>query len=399
MEQNRAGGGKIETLDGLRGIAILLVVWFHTWQLSWLSTRIQGRTWALDLDFLGRTGYIGVELFFFISAACLMLPIARRRDQEHPLELGDYAYRRAIKILPSYWLAIAICLLFRIDSFQSTGQYLWQLFTHLFFIHNLFTETRSSINGVFWSLAVEVQFYVIFPWLARLFLRRPPAVALGMAATALGYRYLVRFLNPADLNFWINQLPGFLDLFAAGMLTAWYLARAEGVYDVPRRHQKFKWTVAALCAVGVILSLLFRADQIRYEVGQPYLWQVQERVWIAACFIVLVIASQRALPKWRMSLANPALVFLSTLSYNLYLWHQILGRELFRRRIPASMAADPHDDMHWKLLYTPLALVASIGFAALLTYAFERPLLRRKNPFILAQSGHRPDHDRGVLRG
>ena len=68
-------GGRIATIDGLRGIAIAAVVWFHLWQISW--------TWAfvpytsISLQPLAEAGFLGVALFFFISGFVLMLPYAQ----------------------------------------------------------------------------------------------------------------------------------------------------------------------------------------------------------------------------------------------------------------------------------------------------------------------------------
>ncbi|MFN7135318.1 MAG: acyltransferase family protein, partial [Myxococcales bacterium] len=160
--------GHVVVMDGLRGLAITLVVLFHYWQLSfyvipWVGDR--------NLEFIQYAGFLGVELFFFISAFCLFLPYASGRVPT----LKHFYYRRGIKILPSYLLALVLFGFVFTDLYPSTWEHgkLADFGVHLLFLHNFWGATHGSFNGVLWSLAVEVQFYLVFPALAWLFRRRP----------------------------------------------------------------------------------------------------------------------------------------------------------------------------------------------------------------------------------
>jgi peptidoglycan/LPS O-acetylase OafA/YrhL len=87
-------------------------------------------------------------------------------------------------------------------------------------------------------------------------------------------------------------------------------------------------------------------------------------------------------------LSNPPLRFLAIISYNLYLYHQIVARELLRLHVP-PYTGDPHADPQWQVGYTLVAFVAAIVQAALVTYLIERPLLRLPEPRLLrTQAGH-----------
>lgn len=192
-----AGGARhhVQVVDGLRGIAILLVLLFHYWQLSFWVVPIPGLPEQYNLEFVQYAGFLGVELFFFISAFCLFYPHAKAVFGLGPVPtLKEFYYRRAIKIVPSYLLALFVFAVFlsSLSPVTYSGGVLADLGLHLTFLHDLLPETRSSFDGVLWSLAVEVQFYYVFPLLARAFRRSPWLTATAMVAVALLYRVWAR---------------------------------------------------------------------------------------------------------------------------------------------------------------------------------------------------------------
>src|ERR1700736_550166 len=165
-------GGRIATIDGLRGIAIAAVVWFHLWQISW--------TWAIipytniSLQPIAEAGFLGVALFFFISGFVLMLPYAQAHLAGTPWPaLSHFFGRRFLKIVPSYVLAIAVMIALGYQTYATFSAAVKDVGFHLLFIHDWFATTNASIDGVMWSLGVEIQFYVLFPLLVVAFVRRP----------------------------------------------------------------------------------------------------------------------------------------------------------------------------------------------------------------------------------
>lgn len=386
----------VDVMDGLRAIAIGLVMWLHVWELSWLAPTLSWGSWSLDLSFLPRTGFVGVELFFFVSGFCLFYPHARHRFEGAPLAgLRSYAYRRFIKIVPSYLLAIALILALFKPGFFASPSWLWQLASHLIFVQNLFPETEAAINGVFWSLGVEVQFYVLFPLVAWAFRRRPIVAYLALCAIAVGWRWSLEASQPHAYRFAMNQLPGYLDFFANGMLAAVAIVwlRARGLAGRAVRVAATGMALGALAALAWMLNDLYAA-RIGAE-HWPTRWQVLNRSGLGLGFWALAVGSAFAWRPWRAFLANPLFVFLSAIAYNLYIWHQLLARELMARKIPAPATLDPHADPIWQMSFTFLAMGLAIAVATALTYGFERPLLREGpawllKPFRRKQAGTPP---------
>jgi peptidoglycan/LPS O-acetylase OafA/YrhL len=367
----------VDTLDGLRALAIALVVWLHTWQLSWMSNHAQIAGVSLDWGMIPETGFLGVELFFFISGFCLFYPYARHLWEGKPLPaLGTYVYRRAIKILPSYWLAIALLIFVVPPAFGTLQAWLWQLGTHALFIHNWFIDTKDSINGVFWSLAVEVQFYVLFPAICWAFRRLPLGTYFALCVIALAWRFGVTETFPAsDSSYWLNQLPGYIDFFANGMLAAYALV----MWRAKPGPAPSPWllTLVAMSGFGALGWLMKDVYDVRYHMDfWPVGWQVAHRTYLGMAFFVIACASVGAVRPWRKLFSNAALAFVSTVSYNLYIWHQVIARLLYNHHIPAPTTADPHADPTWQWQFMVLSMSVSLLFAAIVTYGFERPLLR-----------------------
>ena len=203
-------------LDGLRGIAVLLVLWYHVWEISWLPAPLPA------LQFIPETGFVGVDLFFYISGFVIVYPFIKALAAGKPAPTwGHFAYRRGIKILPSYLLSIAAVIAIGYAHFSSGGQAARDIGTRLLFIHTWWSDTYGSINGVLWTLAVEVEFYAVFPLLWLAFKHYPWLTAAAMVAISMLYRvHAAQCCYNGSMELLVFNLPGYLDIFAAGMISA-----------------------------------------------------------------------------------------------------------------------------------------------------------------------------------
>ncbi len=366
---------RLGVLDGLRGLAVLLVLWYHAWEISWLAPP----TW---LAFLPATGFIGVHLFFFLSGFVISYPFVRSAvaGAAQP-SWGHFAWRRFIKIVPSYVLSIAVAYAIGYAQVQPNAALLPDLVTHLLFIHTWFPLRFGTINGVLCTLAVEVEFYCVFPLIWACFKRQPWPTAGAMIAIAWIWRSYMAYCCFDTLFVpYEENLPGYLDIFAFGMIGAYLFTRFGDRW----RSSRSSWIAAPIAAGGFALLFALLNSMYGYSLHPQWaaVWQIDKRALLGAAFAIIALASLASPRWWSILLDNPPLRFLAAISYNLYLYHQLIARELLSHHVP-PYAGDPHNDVQWQEHYTATAFAVTIAQATLVTYCFERPLLRLKGPRAL----------------
>jgi len=218
-----------ETVDILRGFAALSVVVYHFIEhFGWKEFPSSGPLlWF-------RAGWMGVDLFFVISGFVIGLSAFTEIDRHGAWQFqrGFFA-RRVARIAPLHYLTMLVFVAF--ISPELLFENFWiNLVSHLLFVHNLNLNLHGAINGSNWSLATEMQFYVLMllvaPWIR---IGRWWAIAAVFVGIAWAWRYGVTvFVQPsAQLGSFpvfvaATQLPGMLDEFVAGLLVA-RLVRSE----------------------------------------------------------------------------------------------------------------------------------------------------------------------------
>lgn len=238
FSRRTSSGRFIPEVDGIRFVAIALVVAFH---LEDYVARKSSRSdlGAGGIEFAGRylgNGNRGVQLFFVLSGFILALPFAghylagRRRPSTRA-----YYLRRVTRLEPPYVVAMSgLAVAAAVFGILGASESVKHLAASLAYVHNLVYGVPSRINGVAWTLEVEVQFYLLAPALARVFTipsrtaRRGVLVAVVVAAAALQNAFLGETVGRAELsllNFIQYFLLGFL--FADVYLTDWSEAPAR----------------------------------------------------------------------------------------------------------------------------------------------------------------------------
>jgi len=362
-------GNHIDYIDGLRGIAIALVLLSHAWGFSLVNT-VRSPGYRTFFDHLAWYGYEGVSLFLVLSGFCLsMAPLRKVRGGEpDPFRPAQFFGRRAWRILPPYYVALALYVL--VDAVYARERWrplfsmdrypVWSsVVSHVALAHNL-THARGDFNTSFWSLGLEWQWYLAFPAALALCLARP-RLAL---ATLLGGAILwaaVTHRPQAVPDTSSCMLPARLFEFCCGVVAADLVVRGR---RLPTWALVLALTPPLALAVAIPaashLSALHRAqDLARYKLGltQPL---------YGLAFAALVLLGAQSGPA-RVALSWRPLVWLGTISYSVYLVHEPLVEAI--DTYGARWVAAP-------ALVAILAGAAGIVAGALFHRLVERPCMR-----------------------
>ncbi len=323
-------GGRLVSVDMLRGLAALAVVLYHaahkgiflyperlaTWQ-EWL--------WLGPFSF----GYVGVYCFFVISGFCIHLKVAKGLAAGRTTKIDFKAFwkRRLRRLYPAYAAALALYLLVGWYSghINFKAAPLWDITSHLLLIHNLDPRTVFSLNGVFWTLALEEQLYLAYfvllfvrrrwGWRRTLLLCTGVRVAWLAGAALLSYAFgwQVVTLEAAAANWCI---------WALGALA---VECYFGFVKLP--DWCYNWRLAALLAAAA--AGLAYANYWVQEVGS-FAWGAKlllQPLWGVASFIVINRAVRHE-AFWAARAAATLwikfLMWLGLVSYSLYLTHELV---------------------------------------------------------------------------
>ncbi len=368
--------------DSLRGIAALSVVLFHLKNYAGSSHLLQ--------PYLGRMD-LGVTIFFLISGFLLYRPfVAASLNGGRPVASGAYAWRRLLRIVPGYWLALtgAALLLSQRDIFHWHGL-LYYGFAQIY-------TPRTALGGIAqaWSLNVEITFYALLPLWALMMVRLPAkddrgrvrneVIALAaMFAFSLGYKVVLFSSNtPLRSPVWHFILPRDLDLFALGMVLAvasvWYEHRPRP--DVLKAFEEFPViavaiSVAAFWYVSIKIGLrgtLFERFSNGQALEEHYLYAL-----IALGLLVPAVFGRPGQGVVRRVLGNRLLLWLGVISYGLYLWHLTILMKLQQGSLIPDLASDLHV-AEW-IVWSVVGIGGSVLVAAASYYLVERHALKLKS--------------------
>jgi len=351
-------------VDGLRAIAALSVVAYHAWLYTLPKVTASHRDTLSDQ--LIHELRLGLVLFFVLSGFLLYGPWVRAAlDGGRDPALGSYLVRRAARILPAYYLAVAgsIALLWGLDGAPGVrlppANGLW---TFAVFAQNFSDATVLKLNPPLWTLAVEVSFYLALPALGWLALRMRHSGRTGQLAVPLAFLLFGLAYNHAidgGAAMWPTKvLPAMAQYFAIGMFAA---VLAHG-------REPGRQLTAALLAGGALLVVgdaWWAADEATRGSHSAVLHVLRDAPAAAGFACILAAAAAAAHPP-RLLAARPV-AWLGQVSYGIYLWHVPL---LLFLRAHGLLPLSPAGAL---VVVAPLA----VAVAAASWYAVERPLQER----------------------
>jgi peptidoglycan/LPS O-acetylase OafA/YrhL len=324
-----SGGFYFPQLDGLRALAILWVVVYHAWYVAKNPIiRLQIGAQTLDLTLIFSVGHIGVNLFFVLSGFLLSFPFLNRcyRNQSFS-SVRQYFGRRILRIVPAYYAAVLLqVILWPSKSWANALEACKSILGHLTFLFNFFQTMPGTINGAFWTLAIEMQFYLVLPLLMYLVYKRKALFTTGVVvAMAMGWRYRVYRIhsgNDFSMFFYGDQFPYQALQFGVGIM-------ASAVYL--HIHHRTNWRERSprqIAALGLGLSLsgialvgwlVYRMVHVNFWGGgvDYYLLKIGIALGFGCLLLGALFAPSLAQFVWRNSLAR----FIGIVSYGMYLWH------------------------------------------------------------------------------
>ena len=392
----------IPALDGVRGVACLSVVEYHVNYLISYSFHLPALLGALGSSIL-MAGWSGVTLFFVLSGFLLFLPYARHLLFEQPWPSTRTFYvRRALRILPGYYLALFLLILLAHPQYFQ-WDHLGNLSLFLAFLMDA-PSTYQKINGPFWTLAVEWQYYMLLPLLAwgfSLFVRRGTSprqrfwriviCLAGMIIWGIGTRYTGNYYtsHPAETFFVPRPLLNaillvtygssgkYLEDFAIGMLCCTIYIFAQNAAQENKTSAYIRRYSSWLWGAGILL-LFFMAGwgayltQLKFLTpfigAQSFLTELGFASGYGLCIVAILFGP----PGLKLIFEWQPLRWVGSISYSLYLWH--LPILLFFR--DNVIAALPHVFLSRYLLYWTCVALVIIPCAYLLYRFIERPWMK-----------------------
>ncbi|MEU6593197.1 acyltransferase [Streptomyces sp. NPDC046881] len=349
----------VRGLDGLRGLAALYVVLFHCWLYTFPGYPDSSAPGWLDVLMFGR---LAVVFFLVLSGFSLAISPARRGWRSDGAL--RFLRRRAWRILPPYWAALAMSLV--VSSFVVPASHAGPPTGASLLVYGLVAQdvvTAPTPNGAFWSIGVEAELYLLFP-LLLLVRRKASAAVMAACVTApvIIWGLLAAGATPVEGD---NRLaPHLAPVFVAGMVGA-------GVVVASERVRRLPWSWLAALATAPVLAL---------GVVQGPVWTVHHYFWVdlaiapAMAMLLAAVATGRPAVLVRLLTTRP-LRSLGGFSYSLYLIHLPIVMAVIRRVAPHFVG--PGLPTFWFTLL--VALPASVLGAWLFSRVFELPFQRNRS--------------------
>ena len=379
----RFGTQRVPAADGLRGLAALAIVLHHSAFVA--GTALRPTRWGAMTSRLD----VGVPVFFALSGFLLFRPmLARMVVGRSQGGLWTFWRRRLLRIYPGYWVAFVIQLVLGLISVVGVGGFLLSFtLTHVYAGHRSLSGITQS-----WSLATELAFYLVLPlyavWLGRRVRGRTPsqqvlaalAGCAGWIAVSVVSRMAALALDGGWQSNWRYTVFANADFFAVGMAAACVAVGSEVSPTIAAtRRAMFRrpwlWYLGAALAFYVTSTQLdlprglHDADAQRELARQLGYLLVAVGTVVPACLAEARHASSRLL-------STRPMVFLGTVSYGVYLWHQVFLSAPKQRGALLRL-------FDWKLFEAPLwalfgiSAAGAVALGALSWYLVEKPILDR----------------------
>ncbi len=302
-----------EQLNGIRFIAVLLVLLDH---------------WLIPINPFSFLGHLGVVIFFVLSGFLITRILFQNADdcrQNHSsilVKIIRFMYRRSLRIFPIYFLLLLIGLVFSLSNFKNLWPYL------VFYLPNFYIMTKATWLGIWdhlWSLAVEEQYYLVFPYFVLLLApRKYPLLFILMLLVGLGTRFGFYAFASSEMQeqnwmWWYVNPFAALDCFGLGGILA-YLFHYKQNYFQSVKFLK----VGLIVSLIAFLAILNLGELTIFQ--HANIWSIVFERISGAFFSFFLIALSIRKDTWILSafLKSKPVSYLGSISYGIYLYHNVV---------------------------------------------------------------------------
>jgi peptidoglycan/LPS O-acetylase OafA/YrhL len=338
--------GTVPSLDGWRAVAILMVLGSHfLFAEGFPAAADRGLRLAFDGDF-------GVRIFFVISGFLISLLILREAEQNGEVSLRSFYIRRFLRIIPIYVTYLAALGLFASLGLYHDPSSSW--IGALTFTRNM-VGRGDSATAHFWSLAIEEQFYVLWPiliWGLRLWSKPKlylaillvpiiacPVVRYGFVSPNYGASLLDRILAPRSILVYADSL-------AVGCI---------GALAARRIPDRGKWGPGYSAAVVALLAVAEGCHLAMEVTGTPFCWAAGPTIQAFAVMGCIWLTADEGAPLHRVLNSRP-MATIGVLSYSLYVWNMVFLTHFMGNGVAGWFTHD------WKLWLVSTFLVAAASY-------------------------------------
>lgn len=312
-------------IDIMRALAVLLVVVYHTWVLA--------GSFHINIPivniFIILGGEIGVTTFFLLSGYGIYSLLSRFEEQGR-LKFKNFFPDRIKKIAPQYYLSLVMALLLTDAATYLSKEHIGTILSHIFFIHNISTRYFGAINGVLWTMAIIVQFYIVAIPLYKLLKKQPVlmgslSVVFTVFVKCLVYVFIERKCGESGSQYYFfagRQLFTALDNFVLGMLAAYVVDK----YRDKMNNIKLGIGGSIILIIGIyVICKLGLKWGIHTNNLSGYLWHSELAICIMMLFIFISMIT-----KDKVNYLG-VLYWISENEYGIYLWHLLIFNNLLAK--------------------------------------------------------------------
>jgi len=362
-----------DNLDGLRFFSFLSVFFYHSFYTENLAIRNSATYDFIKRDVFGN-GNLGVNFFFVLSGFLITFLLIEEKLQTGKIQIGKFYVRRILRIWPLYFLCVvfgfygfpAIKSLFGDTPNETASILSFLTFTSNFdMIRNGLPD--ASILGVLWSIAIEEQFYFVWPIILFLLPVNKQWIAFSFIIAA---SLVFRALNDEYMMHEVHTLSCISDM-AVGGLGAWLIAMRPS-FKLNMRTLKRRYF---LILYALFVAIFFFRDEVLYS---NYYIRIFERLLISLIFVLIILEQNYSIRSlFKLSKAK-TITKLGIVTYGLYCLHFV--GILFTVKLSGILSLN---EKPWQvfILQTVIALLSTIVIAKISYMVFEKPFLKMKDKF------------------